>query len=358
MRYTLHKNDDYSESQWMGGITTEFAIFPDNASYLDRNFIWRLSSANIDVDESEFSSLPDYDRVIMVLEGEVVLSYEGERVARLKSLEQDRFDGAWKTKSFGKIKDFNLMVRKGCEGYLDLIMPESKSIKYESTQESSKAFKTHALYCKEGYFVVSADGGSHMVSQGQLLVMDGESGEELEYSIMGEGIVIRTQVFYDDMKSEMGPETIPAEKGTFDDFKKCIVLANTQFRGAKYIFKSLKQLWYDEALSSSIKKVEQFYLTFIAFFAGILAITMVAINLELAAGIVAVMVLIWILLDCFVVSPLIYMPFMPKPIEKHIKDIDKLTPYEERVRASEMGQNASTEKLLSKYKNTGKNLGK
>lgn len=197
-----------------------------------------------------------------------------------------------------------------------------------------------------------------MVSQGQLLVMDGESGEELEYSIMGEGIVIRTQVFYDDMKSEMGPETIPAEKGTFDDFKKCIVLANTQFRGAKYIFKSLKQLWYDEALSSSIKKVEQFYLTFIAFFAGILAITMVAINLELAAGIVAVMVLIWILLDCFVVSPLIYMPFMPKPIEKHIKDIDKLTPYEERVRASEMGQNASTEKLLSKYKNTGKNLGK
>lgn len=28
MRYTLHKNDDYSTSQWMGGTTTEFAIFP------------------------------------------------------------------------------------------------------------------------------------------------------------------------------------------------------------------------------------------------------------------------------------------------------------------------------------------
>lgn len=358
MRYTLHKNDDYFTSRWMGGTTTEFAIFPDNTNYLDRNFIWRLSSANIDVDESNFSSLPDYDRVIMVLEGEVVLSYEGERVARLKSLEQDRFDGAWKTKSFGKIKDFNLMVRKGCEGYLDLIMPESKSVKYESTQESTKTFKTHALYCKEGYFVVSANGESHMVSQGELLVMEGQVGEEPEYALMGEGIVIRAQIFYDDMKSEVGPEIIPAEKGTFDDFKKCIFLANTQFRGAKYIFKSLKRLWYDEALSSAIKKVEQFYLTFIAFFAGILAITMAAINLELTAGIMAVMVLIWVLLDCLVVSPLIYMPFMPKPIAKHIKDIDKLTPYEERVRALEVGQNTSTEKLLNKYKNTGKNLGK
>lgn len=358
MRYTLHKNDDYSTSRWMGGTTTEFAIFPDNTNYLDRNFIWRLSSANIDVDESNFSSLPDYDRVIMVLEGEVVLSYEGERVARLKSLEQDRFDGAWKTKSFGKIKDFNLMVRKGCEGYLDLIMPESKSVKYESTQESTKNFKTHALYCKEGYFVVSANGESHMVSQGELFVMEGQVGEEPEYALMGEGIVIRAQIFYDDMKSEVGPEIIPSEKGTFDDFKKCIFLANTQFRGAKYIFKSLKRLWYDEALSSAIKKVEQFYLTFIAFFAGILAITMAAINLELTAGIMAVMVLIWVLLDCLVVSPLIYMPFMPKPIAKHIKDIDKLTPYEERVRALEVGQNTSTEKLLNKYKNTGKNLGK
>lgn len=358
MRYTLYKNDEYSKGQWMGGTTTEFAIFPDSASYLDRNFIWRLSSASIDVDESNFSSLPDYDRVIMVLEGEVVLSYEGERVARLKSFEQDRFDGAWKTKSFGKIKDFNLMVRKGCEGYLELLMPETKSVKYSSSQESSKKFKTHALYCQEGYFVMSAAGESHMVSQGQLLVMEGEPGEEPEYALMGDGAVIRAQIFYDDIKNELGPELIIEEKTTFEDFKKCIFLANTQFRGAKHIFKSLKQLWYDETLSSAIKKVEQFYLTFIVFFAGILAITMLSINLKLATGIVAIMVLIWILLDCIVVSPLIYLPFMPKPIAKHIKDIDKLTPYEERVRATEMGQNATTEKLLNKYKNTGKNLGK
>ena len=121
MNYTLYRQEDYNTSQWMGGNTTELAIYPKTSKYLDRNFIWRLSSATIDVEESDFSKLPDYDRVLMVLEGEVVLSYEGQRVARLKALEQDRFDGGWKTKSFGKITDYNLMVRKGSEGYLDVI---------------------------------------------------------------------------------------------------------------------------------------------------------------------------------------------------------------------------------------------
>ena len=62
----------------------------------------------------------------MVIEGEVVLSYENQRVTRLIRLEQDRFDGGWNTTSFGKITDYNLMVRKGSEGYLDLIFPEKE----------------------------------------------------------------------------------------------------------------------------------------------------------------------------------------------------------------------------------------
>ena len=79
------------------------------------------------------------DRRAVLDDGEVVLSHEGQRVARLKELEQDRFDGAWKTKSFGKITDYNLMVRKGSEGYLDVIMPENESKDYFTTEESEKA---------------------------------------------------------------------------------------------------------------------------------------------------------------------------------------------------------------------------
>ncbi|MBR4862527.1 MAG: HutD family protein, partial [Firmicutes bacterium] len=231
MKYNLFKKEDYKSSQWMGGTTTELALFPQGTSYLDRNFMWRLSSAVIEKDESDFTRLPDYDRVLMVLEGEVVLSYEGERVARLKELEQDRFDGGWKTKSFGRITDFNLMVRKGMEGYLDVLLPTGEKQQCGSTEESELSMATHALYCKDGYCVVTFGGDSHMLSPGQLMVLEYEAGETPDYSIMGEGTVIRGQIFYNRMQDEIAPEIITAEKATFDDFKACVFLANTQFRG-------------------------------------------------------------------------------------------------------------------------------
>ncbi len=355
MKYTLYKKESYKESRWMGGTTTEFAIYPETSKYIDRNFVWRISSATIDTDESTFSKLPDHDRVLMVLDGEVVLSYEGQRVARLKALEQDRFDGAWLTKSFGKITDFNLMVRKGCEGYLDLIFPENQKKQHTSTENSKKEKATHALFCKEGYFIVEAGGTSQMVSEGQLIVLEAEKiDEEIKYSIMGEGTIIRAQIFADDVTNEIGPEIIKDEKATFDDYKMCVFLSNTQFRGAKYVFKSLKTTWYDEALSNGIKNAEKLYLTAIVAMFGLAAVITVAVKLQLAMPATAALIIGWILIDCLLVSPLIYMPFMPKPIRKHIKDIDKLTPYEQRVREAELGRNEQAEKLLKKYKLSGK----
>lgn len=358
MKYSLYRKENYTTSQWMGGNTTELAIYPKTSKYLDRNFIWRLSSATIDVEESDFSKLPDYDRVLMVLEGEVVLSYEGQRVARLKTLEQDRFDGAWKTKSFGKITDYNLMVRKGCEGYLDIIIPEEESKSYSTTEETEKSLATHALFCKDGYVIASVKGESQMIKAGELFVIEGDKDEDVEYTLMGEGTVIRAQIFHDGMEGDVGPEVIPEEKASFEDFKQCIFIANTQFRGAKYIIKKLKNTWYDEALSTGIKKVEKFYLTSLVFVLGVLALGIMAVNLKLSAGITIGVMMAWILADCLLISPLIYMPFMPKPIKKHIKDVNKLTPYEQRVRAADLGINETAEKVLKKYKNTGRNLGK
>lgn len=357
MRYTLYKNEDYKTGQWMGGTTTELAIFPKTSKYLDRDFVWRLSSATIETDESDFSRLPDYDRVLMVLEGEVVLSYENQHVARLKELEQDRFDGQWKTRSFGKIKDFNLMVRKGSEGYLDVIVPESDAKNFTSTEETYKSMKTHALYCRDGYAVVGAGANSHMLSAGNLLVLEYDEDEEPSYTIMGEGHVIRAQIFYDDMSGEVAPEIIPSEKTTFDDFKQCIFLANVQFRWAEHIVKKLKTIWFDEALSSAIEKLEKCYATTIAFLIGAVVIGAFTANSGASDSMIVLSILIWLLVDCLIVSPLIYLPFMPKPIKKHIKDIDKLTPYERRKRDEQLGKNPGLEKLMKKYEKSGKNLG-
>lgn len=68
---------DYVTTQWSGGATTQLAIAPKGAVYADRDFLWRLSSATVELDESDFTPLPAYDRVISTLRGYMVLAHNG-----------------------------------------------------------------------------------------------------------------------------------------------------------------------------------------------------------------------------------------------------------------------------------------
>ncbi len=107
-------------------------------------------------------------------------------------------------------------------------------------------------------------------------------------------------------------------------------MANTQFRGASFIFKKLKSQWYDEELTAAINKIEKLYLTF---FIGTFGFAALAVyGLERFTGIEWVLWIVgWFLIDIFLISPSLYLAVVPKPVRKHIKDINNLTPYEQRV---------------------------
>lgn len=352
MEYKIYKETDFITSKWTGGTTRQLAIFPQESKYLERNFVWRLSSATCDLEETTFSKLPDYDRVLMVLSGDVVLAHQDVRVARLHALEQDRFDGAYTTKSFGKITDYNLMVKKGNEGFLDVITAEEQSKPLE--RESCPFYEccTTALYCTEGFAAVTIGKETLMVTAGQQLVINDENRNPAGISVMGEATLIRAQIFYDYHPEEMAATVIPRERVSFDDFKTCIYLANVQFRGAKYIIKPLKRQWFDEELSKAIKKLERFYIPFIitiSGFCGVLGFGYGSFStLQWVLALVG-----WFLADIFLVSPLLYLMVTPKPVRKHIKDISKLTPYEQKVREKELATNERMDKLMKKYKTTG-----
>lgn len=105
---------DYSVSRWSGGSTTELAIGPEGARYADRDFLWRVSSATVDLETSEFTPLPDYERLIAPLFGTMVLSHNGGAPVTLDLLEVHAFSGGDSTHCEGKCTDFNLMLRRGC----------------------------------------------------------------------------------------------------------------------------------------------------------------------------------------------------------------------------------------------------
>ncbi len=113
MKWKLLTRDDYVTTNWSGGTTTQLAIAPEGAVYGDRNFLWRLSSATVELDHSDFTPLPDYNRFLSVLRGEIQLKIGADAPVPVAPGKVVAFDGGVPVESRGRCVDFNLMVRKG-----------------------------------------------------------------------------------------------------------------------------------------------------------------------------------------------------------------------------------------------------
>lgn len=93
----LIRKSEQITSLWSGGKTTQLAIYPEEADYSKRDFKWRISTAEVEVDESLFTHLPGIQRIIMILDGKMSLQHQGKPSVHLSPFEQDRFDGGWTT---------------------------------------------------------------------------------------------------------------------------------------------------------------------------------------------------------------------------------------------------------------------
>ena len=146
--------DNYIVSKWSGGTTTQVAIAPEGAVYADRDFLWRISSASVDLDESDFTALPDYHRWISTLEGGMTLSHEGGEKIVLAPYQVHQFDGGVDTHSWGRCTDFNLMLRKGkCLGVVrsaKIAAGESQTITFESAPSEQFPNADLMIFCGEG----------------------------------------------------------------------------------------------------------------------------------------------------------------------------------------------------------------
>ncbi|MEG1801056.1 MAG: HutD family protein, partial [Oscillospiraceae bacterium] len=111
----------FSTSLWSGGSTTQLAIYPPQAVYANRDFIWRISSATVEDEFSTFTPLPDYNRIISVISGKVRLQHLDREVLVSRGMTHF-FDGGESTECFGRCTDFNLMMKKGlCQGSMDFV---------------------------------------------------------------------------------------------------------------------------------------------------------------------------------------------------------------------------------------------
>lgn len=97
-----------------GGTTSDVVVFPPDAG-MD-TFGWRLSIADV-AEAGPFSTFPDIDRSLSVLQGDLELAIAGGAPVRLTP-EAGAFPFAGDIQAHGRpvagvVRDLNLMVRRG-----------------------------------------------------------------------------------------------------------------------------------------------------------------------------------------------------------------------------------------------------
>jgi environmental stress-induced protein Ves len=154
-------------SSWSGGTTTQLFIYPENASYPDRNFLFRISTATIEADESVFTKLPGISRKIMILKGTLKLEHTGKYTKILHPFDSDSFEGDWETKGYGKVTDFNLMMTGKLGGTVYVkFLKKDETIQFQSI--SGKEFT--GLYVLKGKLHIVSAGIDNIAHRGDFVM--------------------------------------------------------------------------------------------------------------------------------------------------------------------------------------------
>lgn len=178
---------DFKTTRWAGGKTTELFIFPENSSFKERNFSFRLSTASVEVEESVFTALPEVKRALMVLEGEMELTHVNQHSKVLKKFDVDHFNGSWETLSKGKCTDFNLMTKGNIRGVLESVRLEKGAEKeYELFDQNKMSF----IYLIKGGLEINLEKEKLKLATGNLLFMESLDCFKVTSSYASEYVII------------------------------------------------------------------------------------------------------------------------------------------------------------------------
>ena len=202
-RIKIIKKEGQKTNKWSGGETTQLYIYPENSSYENKDFKWRISSANVESEKSTFTKLPNIQRKLMVIDGELILKHKNHNEVKLNKFEVDSFSGDWDTISYGKAIDFNLMTNKDCIGELEYIKIEL-DIDIKSKEILSKnnyRYEVNSFYSLNGEFDILLESGKILtVDKGDLAIIKFKKDSSKKFKLVNklekDLEVIKSTVYY------------------------------------------------------------------------------------------------------------------------------------------------------------------
>lgn len=107
---------EYAVSYWSGGKTSQVLIWPPKSEFKKHNFLWRISLATMEVEDSPFTKFDGFHRILHLLDGESRLTFTDGRAYVLHPGDEVCFYGTDEIKSSGKAGDLNLIMADGVWG--------------------------------------------------------------------------------------------------------------------------------------------------------------------------------------------------------------------------------------------------
>ncbi len=179
------KEEDFKTSTWPGGKTTELFIYPEGSNYSERDFKVRISSATVELDQSTFTKLEGVNRFITPLDNNLKLTHDGLEFENLKPFEVYEFQGDIDTTSYGKARDFNLMLANGTGGNLKSFYIEEKK---EIILLANYGF--NILYSFDCVFNISIEEEKFTLNPNELLCIKSNSTKYIKVKSNNSGYIL------------------------------------------------------------------------------------------------------------------------------------------------------------------------
>lgn len=185
MKQTYYSAQHFQAKAWANGTTTELVKYPTESDFLKRDFIFRISTATVEAEESTFSDFSGLTRILMILEGSLTLIHEGRYQKDLNPYDQDTFDGSWSTRSIGKVRDFNVMFNEQAKGELRAFQLQS-----EQTEILEISQKRIILFVHTGQYSI----GEQLLETGSVLDIEENDSTFLLLKCIESGTILCSQV--------------------------------------------------------------------------------------------------------------------------------------------------------------------
>ncbi len=184
MKERIITKEEFTTTKWAGGETTQLTIYPEDAIFSERDFLWRISSATFTGTESKFSDFSGYQRYILPLEGTLSVAHKGLYSRELKKFEVEYFDGSWETSSENSsdCRDYNFIVKNGNLAKMQILN--------EGGNYLLKASEVVTLFSTHDFMIELAGGEKREIEGFSLLVLEIEQEEKIKIKSSGAPIIL------------------------------------------------------------------------------------------------------------------------------------------------------------------------